>query len=414
MRQQPGCKGDRAPEGSVQFTRPDLSSRLSPARLCHCSFSSLAECPTPEEKNKKDGAPALPGRVKSLSVTMGTPPSPDPPWDDFISPSSRRAASPGWHGAGGHVHHTHGLLQLWRGIQGRTPQSSRLSSPGEGPTEDGGKVCTHTAYRQRNNDGGLSELQLLAENLSAPLHPSSLPSRREERRFLSLSAPPHLREPPAWDRGDLIPLHPPQQSWGKVTCESLPRVRGRNRRYLRSHVIGAPAKCCTSGTAVNKAGEAREAQQGAARGSRDLQPRSRLVGGRGGNPRRTATWSPGAWGSSTLTQRLFLEAPWHARASSVPGEQRQTLATDVLPAAGLCWLLQPLEPLLTKPSVRGPSPTHCVRGQFSLHRSLPGNHILPVSSVAPSPFLNGYEHYSRAMQPQRRGRGTGACESAQC
>lgn len=72
---------------------------------------------------------------------------------------------------------------------------------------------------------------------------------------------------------DLI-LHPPQQGWGKVTCESVLRVRGRNRGYLCSHVIGAPAKCCTSGTAVNKAGEAAEPEWTAARGSRDLQPRS--------------------------------------------------------------------------------------------------------------------------------------------
>lgn len=98
-----------------------------------------------------------------------------------------------------------------------------------------------------------------------------LPSRREERRILSL-APPTFLESPAWDHEDLIPLRPPQQTQGKVTCESPLRVRGRNRRYLCSHVTGAPAKCCTSGTAVNKAGEAGEPQQRAAGGSGDLQP----------------------------------------------------------------------------------------------------------------------------------------------
>lgn len=167
----------------------------------------------------------------------------------------------------------------------------RLSSPGEGPAEDGGTVCTHAAYPQRNNDRGLSELQLLAENTSAaPLHPSLLPPRRKEHRILSLASH-HLQESPAWDCGDLLPLHPPQQSQGKVTCESPLRVRGRNRRYLHSHVIGAPAKSCTSGTAVNKAGEAREAWQGAAGSSGDLQPRSSQAGGRGGNKCRTATRS---------------------------------------------------------------------------------------------------------------------------
>lgn len=165
-----------------------------------------------------------------------------------------------------------------------------------------------------------------------------LPSRREEHRILSL-APHHLQESPAWDHENLIPLQPPQQSQGKVTCESPLRVRGTNRRYFCSHVIGAPAKCCTSGTAVNKAGEAGEPRQRAVRGSGDLQPCSSRVGGRSGNKCRTAMWNPDAWVSSTLTRHLFLEGPWHARASSVPGEQRQELATDTLPAAGLCLLL---------------------------------------------------------------------------
>lgn len=74
-----GAGGDHAAKGFVQFTRPDLSSRLSPVRLCHCSFSSLAWCPTPEEKNKKDEAPALPRWGESLSVTMGTPSPPQTP-----------------------------------------------------------------------------------------------------------------------------------------------------------------------------------------------------------------------------------------------------------------------------------------------------------------------------------------------
>lgn len=75
-----------AAEGFAQHTGPDLSSALSPERLCHCSFGSLAGRPSPEEKNKKDQTSALPRQGASLSVTMGTHPLCGPIRDDFISP----------------------------------------------------------------------------------------------------------------------------------------------------------------------------------------------------------------------------------------------------------------------------------------------------------------------------------------
>lgn len=51
-------------------------------------------------------------------------------------------------------------------------------------------VCTHTVHPQKNNDWGLSKLQLLIENTSpAPLHPSWSPRSREEHRILSLPPP---------------------------------------------------------------------------------------------------------------------------------------------------------------------------------------------------------------------------------
>lgn len=69
----------------MQFTRPDLSSRLSRARLCHCSFSSLAGCPTPEEKNKKDETPALPRRVnRCLSPWELLPPQTPPRMTSYL------------------------------------------------------------------------------------------------------------------------------------------------------------------------------------------------------------------------------------------------------------------------------------------------------------------------------------------
>lgn len=77
--QQPGCRGNCAPEGFMQLTRPDLSLCLSLSRLCHCSFSSLAACPTPEERNKKDEVPALPCRVnRCLSPWELLPPQTSP------------------------------------------------------------------------------------------------------------------------------------------------------------------------------------------------------------------------------------------------------------------------------------------------------------------------------------------------
>lgn len=51
------------------------------------------------------------------------------------------------------------------------------------------------------------------------------------------------------------------------------------------------------------------------------------VGGRGGKS-RTATWSRDAQDSSTLTCHLLLTASRYARASFMPGEQRQELSTD--------------------------------------------------------------------------------------
>lgn len=91
--------GGHAPEGFEQLTRPDLSSQLAPTRLCHCSFSSLAGCPAPEEKNKKDGAAALSRRVNCCLSPWELLPPQTPLHDYFISPSSRRVrhqAGTGW------------------------------------------------------------------------------------------------------------------------------------------------------------------------------------------------------------------------------------------------------------------------------------------------------------------------------
>lgn len=70
----------------MPLTRPDLSSALSPERLCHCSLGSLAGCPTAEEKKREDKTSALPRQGEWLSVTMGTPPLRGPIRDDSTSP----------------------------------------------------------------------------------------------------------------------------------------------------------------------------------------------------------------------------------------------------------------------------------------------------------------------------------------
>lgn len=188
-------------------------------------------------------------------------------------------------------------------------------------------VCIHAVHPQSSDNWGLSELQVLAESTSpAPLHPCVAPKKGRAQHPVSGPSPPLGL---TLNHDDFI-LHPHQQNWGKVTCESPLRVRGRNRRYLCSYVIGAPAKCCTSGTAVNKAGEAGEPQWTAARGSGDLQPRSRQWGE--GMEKAELPRGVGMPKHAHL-HLLILTAPWYAGASFVPGEQRQELATDTGPAA---------------------------------------------------------------------------------
>lgn len=171
MGQQPGCREDRALEGSAQFTRPGLSSWLSPTRLCHCSFSSLAGCPTPGEKNKKDEGPALPRRMnRCLSPWELLPPQ--NPQDDFISPPSRRAASPAWHGAEGHVCLMQGPPERQRQAWGRRgccrPPGRRLSSPSEGPAEEGVRSAPTQCIPRRTMTGG-SPYRKHVSSTSAPL-----------------------------------------------------------------------------------------------------------------------------------------------------------------------------------------------------------------------------------------------------
>lgn len=173
----------------------------------------------------------------------------------------------------------------------------------------------------------------------APLYPSVLPPRREEQQHpVSGPSPPSAL---TLNHENFI-LHPPQQSSGKVTCESLLCVQGRNRRYLCSLVIGAPAKCCTSGPAVNKAAEAAEPERTAAGCSGDLQPRT---GGKGwkkqnchvhlGCPRLKHTHLPSSPPDSLLICRCIL----CARGAEAGTCHRHTL-------------LQFLEPLFTKLPVR--------------------------------------------------------------
>lgn len=156
--------------------------------------------------------------------------------------------------------------ELWGRVLGSS--SGRLSSTGGGPNDHGARSASTKCIPRTVTTRGSQSSRNHITSTSAPLSVATKKGKAQH----PVSAP----SPPSGltlNHEDLI-LYPPQQGWGKVTCESLLRVRGRNRRYLCSHVIGAPAKCCTSGTAVNKAGEAAEPEWTAARGSRDLQPRS--------------------------------------------------------------------------------------------------------------------------------------------
>lgn len=108
------------------------------------------------------------------------------------------------------------------------------------------RAGAQSAHLQRNNDEGHPASR------RKHVRSTSAPSLSREEHRVPFLAPHHLWDSPA---GDLSPLRP-QQSQGKVTCESPPCVRGRNGGCSCSHVTGAPAKRCTSGTAVNKAGEA--------------------------------------------------------------------------------------------------------------------------------------------------------------
>lgn len=152
----------------MQFARPGSSSRLSPTRLCHCSLSSLAGCPTPEEKNKEDEGPALPRRMnRCLSPWELLPPR--PPQDDFISPPTRRAASPGWHGAEGHARLMQGPPEgQWqaRGRVGccRAP-GRRQSSPGEGPAEEGVRSAPTPCAPRTMTGGSLKSSSLQKTHL---------------------------------------------------------------------------------------------------------------------------------------------------------------------------------------------------------------------------------------------------------
>lgn len=133
-------------------------------------------------------------------------------------------------------------------------------------------VCIHAVHPHSSDNQGLPRAPGLCRNditsTSAPLCAATKKGRAQHPVF-GPSPPSGL----TLNHEGLI-LHPPQQSRARspvshhCTCEA---GTGGN---LCSHVIGAPAKCCTSVTAVNKAGEAREPQRTAARGSRDLQPHS--------------------------------------------------------------------------------------------------------------------------------------------
>lgn len=83
--------------GVCAVCKTRLVLALSPARLCHRSFSSLAGCPTPEEKNKKDEAPTLPRRVnRCLSPWELLPPAPGPPGMTSSRHRADRRGGTGW------------------------------------------------------------------------------------------------------------------------------------------------------------------------------------------------------------------------------------------------------------------------------------------------------------------------------